>query len=79
MMFARLSLARNLLIENGVIFISIDDHEVANLRKLCDQVFGESNFIASIVWQKRYVSNVTAQWLSDMHDYVLVYGRSKAV
>lgn len=78
MVFARLQLARNLLAEDGVIFISVDDHEVANLRKVCDQVFGEGNFIASIVWQKRYVSNVTAQWLSDMHDYVLVFARSKA-
>lgn len=77
MMFARLKLARNLLSDDGVIFISIDDHEVSNLRKICDQVFGEDNFIASIIWQKRYVSNVTAQWLSDMHDYVLVYGRTK--
>jgi adenine-specific DNA-methyltransferase len=77
MIFARLSLARNLLAYEGVIFITIDDHEVANLRKVCDQVFGEVNFIASIAWQKRYVSNVTAQWLSDMHDYILVYGRSK--
>ena len=77
MIFARLQLARNLLADDGVIFISIDDHEVANLRKICDQVFGEVNFIATIVWQKRYVSNVTAQWLSDMHDYVLVYGKSR--
>lgn len=77
MMLARLKLARNLLMEEGVIFLSIDDNEVANLRKLCDEVFGESNFIANIVWQKRYVSNVTAQWLSDMHDHILVYGRSK--
>lgn len=77
MMFARLSLARNLLKDDGVIFISIDDTEFANLRNLCDQVFGESNFVASIVWQKRYVSNVTAQWLSDMHDYVLIYAKSK--
>lgn len=77
MIFARLRLARNLLSDTGVIFISVDDHEVANLRKVCDQVFGESNFIASIVWQKRYVSNVTAQWLSDMHDYILVYCRTK--
>lgn len=78
MVYPRLRLARTLLSDDGVIFISIDDHEVQNLRKACDEVFGEENFIASIVWQKRYVSNVTAKWLSDMHDYVLVYGRMKA-
>jgi adenine-specific DNA-methyltransferase len=77
MIFARLTVARNLLREDGVMFISIDDHEQANLRKICEQVFGEQNFVAAIVWQKRYVSNVTAQWLSDMHDYVLVFARDK--
>lgn len=77
MMYPRLRLARTLLADDGVIFVSIDDHEVANLRKACDEVFGEDNFIATIVWQKRYVSNVTAKWLSDMHDYIVVYGRAK--
>ena len=78
MIYPRLLLARNLLKDDGVIFISIDDHEVANLRKACDAIFGETNFIATIVWQKRYVSNVTAKWLSDMHDFVVVYARCKA-
>lgn len=76
MMLPRLQRARSLLSDDGVIFISIDDHEVGNLRKLCDEVFGASNFIGSIIWQKRYVSNVTAKWLSDMHDFILVYGKS---
>ena len=76
-MYARLALTRNLLSDDGVIFISIDDHEQANLKKICDEVFGEMNFVATIVWQKRYVSNVTAKWLSDMHDYVLIYARNK--
>jgi adenine-specific DNA-methyltransferase len=77
MIFARLRLARNLLRTDGAIFISVDDHEAGNLRSVCDEVFGETNFVATIVWQKRYVSNVTAQWLSDMHDYILVYARQK--
>jgi len=77
MIYPRLLLARNLLKDDGVVFISIDDHEVSNLRKACDAIFGETNFIATIVWQKRYVSNVTAKWLSDMHDFVVVYARNK--
>lgn len=77
MLYPRLLLARNLLSEDGVIFISIDDREIANLRKACDAIFGESNFIATIVWQKRYVSNVTAKWLSDMHDFIVVFARNK--
>ncbi|CAN5869031.1 hypothetical protein BH23ACT11_BH23ACT11_29230 [soil metagenome] len=77
MMYPRLFLARNLLREDGVVFVSIDDHEVHNLRMLMDEIFGEENFIANIVWQKRYVSNVTAQWISDMHDHVLFYGKQR--
>lgn len=77
LMLPRLRLARNLLADDGVILISIDDNEVSNLRKVCDEVFGSENFIATIVWQKRYVSNVTAKWLSDMHDFVLMYARNK--
>ncbi|MBZ0331674.1 site-specific DNA-methyltransferase [Halomonas sp. ANAO-440] len=79
MMYPRLRLSKNLLKEDGVIFISIDDNEYHNLRKLCDEVFGEDNFIACIVWQKRYVSNVTAKWMSDMHDYILVYAKDKSL
>jgi adenine-specific DNA-methyltransferase len=64
MMYPRLYLARNLLRDDGVIFISIDDHEVDNLRKLCNEVFGEENFVATILWQKvfarhRHTSNAT--------------------
>lgn len=77
MMTPRLKIARNLLNEGGAICISIDDHEYANLRSLCDEVFGQENFIATIVWQKRYVSNATAKWLSDMHDYVVVYAKEQ--
>ena len=53
MMYPRLKLARNLLTDDGVIFISIDDNEVANLRKVCDEIFGEENFIAELIWRKK--------------------------
>lgn len=78
MIYARLRLARNLLKENGVIFISIDDHEVDNLRKACGEVFGEENFIAQIIWQKVYAPKNTADWFSEDHDYLLVYAREKS-
>lgn len=77
MMYPRLFVARQLLRDDGVIFISIDDGEIANLKSLMNEIFGEENFVAHIVWQKRYVSNVTAQFLSDMHDHILVYARQK--
>ena len=78
MMYPRLKLARNLLKDDGVIFISIDDNEVANLRKICDEIFGEENFIANIVWQKKYGAANDAQYLSDMHDHILLYGKQKS-
>lgn len=75
MMYPRLKLARNLLTDDGVIFISIDDNEQDNLKKLCNEVFGESNFIAQIVWQKKQSPQNDATYMSAMHDYVLVYAR----
>lgn len=78
MMYPRLKLARNLLREDGVIFISIDDHEVDNLRKLCAEVFGAQNFVAQIVWQKVYAPKNSAQWFSEDHDYILVFARKKS-
>ena len=75
MMYPRLYLARNLLREDGLIFISVDDHEIDNLKKICNEVFGEHNFIASAAWQKAYTSNMTAQFISDTHDYILIYAR----
>lgn len=76
MIYPRLRVARALLQTDGVICISIDDGEQARLSVVCDEIFGEENRIATIVWQKRYVSNVTARWLSDMHDFVLVYAKN---
>lgn len=76
MMYPRLKLAKGLLKDDGLIFVTIDDVEHENLRRLCDEIFGEENFIANIVWQKRYVSNATARFVSDMHDHVVVYGKN---
>ena len=76
MMYPRLKLARNLLRDDGVIFISIDDHEVDNLRKLCAEIFGAQNFIAQIIWQKVFSPKNSAQWFSEDHDYVLVFARN---
>ena len=75
MMYPRLFLARQLLRDDGLLFVSIDDHEVANLRLVLNEIFGEENFVANIVWQKRYVSNATAKYFSDMHDHVLVFAK----
>jgi adenine-specific DNA-methyltransferase len=77
MMYPRLKLSRNLLKDDGVIFISIDDHEVDNLRKLCDEVFGAQNFVAQIVWQKVYSPKNSALWFSEDHDYIVCYARNK--
>ncbi len=76
MIYPRLQLARNLLTEDGVIFISIDDNEVDNLRKLCDEVFGEDNFFANISWHKNYASANDAKKFSNVLDYLLVYQKS---
>ncbi len=75
MMYPRLKLARNLLREDGVIFVSIDDGEINNLRTLLNEVFGEENFVANFLWQKRYVSNATAKYVSDMHDHIICFSR----
>ncbi len=76
MMYPRLRLAANLLRDDGVIFISIDDGEVTNLRRLCDEVFGEENFMAQIIWQKVYSPRMDVQGFSTSHDYILCYVKS---
>lgn len=78
MMYSRLKLARNLLRDDGVIFISIDDGEVGNLRKMADNVFGEANFITNIVWQKKYAVSADAKGVPAMHDHILLYQKSSA-
>lgn len=77
MMYSRLLIARQLLKEDGVIFISIDDNEVHHLRKLSDEVFGEENFVADIVWKKRVSPANDAQWFSSDHEYILIYAKNK--
>ncbi len=76
MMYPRLRLAANLLRDDGVIFVSIDDGEQANMRKLCDEVFGEENFMAQIIWQKVYSPRMDVQGFSTSHDYILCYVKS---
>ena len=78
MIYPRLKVARDLLTEDGVIFISIDDNEVENLRKVCDEVFGECNFIATLVWERAYSPKNDAKYISNSHDYVLMYAKSAA-
>ncbi len=75
MMYPRLKLARNLLTNDGMIFISIDDNEIAQLRKLCDEIFGEGNFIAQLIWQKIHSTKNDAKYFSDNHEYILCYAR----
>jgi len=76
MMYPRLYLARNLLRDDGVVFISIDDQEVDNLRKLCDEVFGEENFVESFIWKKSYGGGAKEQFAVRQHEYCLLYARS---
>ena len=75
MIYSRLMLARNLLTEDGVIFISIDDGEVGNLRKICDEVFGTANFLANLIWEKKYTVANDALFFSDNHDHILCYAK----
>jgi adenine-specific DNA-methyltransferase len=76
MMYPRLKLARTLLKEDGVIFVSIADHEIQNLRLLMNEVFGEENFVATVVWQKVFSPKNSARHFSEDHDYVVVYARN---
>jgi adenine-specific DNA-methyltransferase len=76
MMYPRLKLARNLLRENGVMFISIDDHEADNLRKACSEVFGEENFLACICWERADSPRMDADYFSTKHDYLLCYAKN---
>ncbi|PCE64982.1 site-specific DNA-methyltransferase [Sediminicola luteus] len=77
MIYPRLKLARNLLCKKGIIFISIDDIEQHNLRKICDEIFGEENFIANIIWQKKYAPQNDAKYFSDSHEHILAYSKNK--
>lgn len=73
MIYPRLRIAKDLLRENGVIFISIDDSEVDNLRKCCDEIFGAHNFVSDLIWQKKFSRSNDATYFSTMHDHILCY------
>lgn len=77
MIYPRLKLARNLLSDDGVIFISIDDNEQANLKKVCDEIFGEQNFVENIIWEKKFSPQNDARWISHNHDHILLYSKNK--
>jgi len=77
MMYPRLQILRELLREDGSIFISIDDNEVQNLRQIMDEVFGRDNFVATIIWEKVYSPKSTARHLSENHDYIVLYAKKK--
>lgn len=75
MIYSRLTLARNLLSDDGVIFISIDDYEIENLQKICDEVFGSQNFVGNVIWERAFAPKNDAKYFSASHDYILVYAK----
>ena len=77
MMYPRLKLSRNLLTDDGVIFISIDDHEVTHLRNICDEIFGEENFVAQLIWEQGRKS--MAAQIAVNHEYCLVYCKNRKI
>ena len=78
MMWPRLHLLRELLAEDGVIFVSIDDNEQHHLRMMMDEIFGEGNFVATVIWEKVYSPKSSAKYFSENHDFIVVYARNKA-
>lgn len=77
LMKERLQILRNLLSEEGTIWISIDDDEQAYLKVLCDEIFGRNNFVANVIWVKKFSPQNDAKWLSDSHDFIVVYAKNK--
>lgn len=76
MMYARLMVARTMLKDDGVLFISIDDNEVENLKKIGSETFGESNFVAQLIWERAYSPKNDARFVSTSHDYILMYAKN---
>ena len=76
MIYPRLKVAKDLLSEDGAIFISVDDHEVENLKKICNEVYGERNFIACVVWQRTYAPISLKKYFSESHDFCLIYSKN---
>ncbi|MGN1198891.1 MAG: site-specific DNA-methyltransferase [Acetatifactor sp.] len=79
LMKKRLLLLHDLLQDDGSIWISIDDDEQAYLKVLCDEVFGRKNFVANVIWEKKYSPQNDAKWLSDSHDFIMVYAKNKDI
>ena len=77
LMKPRLKILRNLLADEGSIWISLDDNEQAYCKVLCDEVFGRKNFVCNVIWQKKYSPSNDAKWFSDNHDFILVYAKNK--
>lgn len=73
MIYSRLLLARNLLTDSGLIMISIDDNEIENLKKICNEVFGKENFVDNMIWKKRYGGGAKEKYLVTLHEYILIY------
>jgi len=76
MIYSRLKLSKDLLEDDGVIFISIDDYEQENLKKIADEIFGENNFVAQLVWQRAFSPKNDAKYISNSHDYILMYAKN---
>lgn len=79
MMRDRLEILRRLLADDGSIWISVDDNEAHYLKVLCDEIFGRANFVANVIWQKKYAPANDAKWLSDDHDHIIVYAKNKDI
>lgn len=79
LMKPRLDILRNLLSDDGSIWISIDDDESHYLKVLCDMIFGRNNFVSNVVWEKKYSPSNDAKWLSDSHDHILIYAKDKNI
>lgn len=77
MMYPRLKLLHKLLADDGAIFISIDDNEQANLKLICDEIFGANNFVCNVVWEKKSSPQNDAKWFSDSHDFIVIYAKRK--
>ncbi|MDO5445846.1 MAG: site-specific DNA-methyltransferase [Eubacteriales bacterium] len=76
MIYSRLTLARNLLTDDGAIFISIDENEIENMKKICGEVFGEQNFVGAVIWERAFAPKNDAKYLSDSHDYIVIYAKN---
>jgi len=75
----RLEIIRRLLADDGSLWMTIDDHEAHYLKVMCDEMFGRGNFVANVVWQKKFSPQANSEWLSNSHDHVLVYAKNKSV